>query len=160
MCFGGRKTREQKISLKICLFGFPEVLVMGSTTMAARKVVSSSTLIGPFEFERECRWICARAQIQILRQFFRSSRFFWPPKHREFRVKFIGLHRIVGFIAIRDFSLWGESNLWKDFWPAMDGVVCLSIILEGEVTVSKNSTKRRQNGFKISTRDKFATQLR
>ena len=37
------------------------------------------------------------------------------------------------------------------------GVVCLSILLEGEVTVSNNFTKRRQNGFKIGTRDKFAT---
>ena len=32
--------------------------------------------------------------------------------------------------------------------------------LEGGVTVSNNSTKRRQNGFKIGTRDKFATDLR
>ena len=31
------------------LFGFPEVLVMGSATTAARNVVSSSTLIGPFK---------------------------------------------------------------------------------------------------------------
>ena len=36
-------------------------------------------------------------------------------------------------------------------------VVCLSILLEGGVTISNNSTKRRQNGFKIGTRDKFAT---
>ena len=42
----------------------------------------------------------------------------------------------------------------------MDGVVCLSILLEGGVTVSNNSTKRRQNGFKIGTRDKFATHVR
>ena len=32
--------------------------------------------------------------------------------------------------------------------------------LEGGVTVSNNFTKRRQNGFKIGTRDKFATHLR
>ena len=32
--------------------------------------------------------------------------------------------------------------------------------MEGGVTVSNNSTKRRQNGFKIGTRDKFATHLR
>ena len=52
--FGGRKNRkERKNCPKICLFGFPVVLMMGSTTTAARKVVSSSTLIGPFEFERE-----------------------------------------------------------------------------------------------------------
>ena len=45
VCFGGRKTREeQKLCPKICLFGFPEVLVMGSATTAVRKAVSSSTL--------------------------------------------------------------------------------------------------------------------
>jgi len=32
--------------------------------------------------------------------------------------------------------------------------------LEGRVTVSNNFTKRRQNGSKIRTRDKFATHLR
>ena len=53
VCFGGRKTREERnIFLKIFLFGFPEMFVMGPATTAARKVVSSSTLIGPFEFER------------------------------------------------------------------------------------------------------------
>ena len=34
------------------------------------------------------------------------------------------------------------------------------ILLEGRVTVSNNLTKRRQNGSKIGTRDKFATHLR
>ena len=52
MCFGGRKTlEERKICLKIRLFRFPEMLVIRSMTSAACKVVSSSTLIGPFEFE-------------------------------------------------------------------------------------------------------------
>ena len=56
--FASQKTRkEQKICLKIRLFGFPQRLVMGSTTTAARKVDSSSTLIGPFK-------IWARAQTQ------------------------------------------------------------------------------------------------
>ena len=50
--------------------------------------------------------------------------------------------------------------MWSDVWPAMDGVVCLSILLEGGVTVSDNLTKRRQNGSKLGTRDKFATHLR
>ena len=51
VCFGGRKTREeQKICLKTRLFGFPQRFVMGSATTAARKVVSSSTLIGPFKY--------------------------------------------------------------------------------------------------------------
>ena len=53
-----------------------------------------------------------------------------------FGVKFIGLYGTVVFIAIRDFSFGGESNLWSDVWPVMDGVVCLSILLEGGVTVS------------------------
>ena len=47
--------------------------------------------------------------------------------------------------------------MWSDVWPAMYGVVCLSILLEGGVTVSNNFTKRRQNGFKKGTRDKFPT---
>ena len=42
-----------------------------------------------------------------------------------FGVKFIGLYGTVGFIAIRDFSFWGESDSWSDVWPAMDGVVSL-----------------------------------
>ena len=75
-------------------------------------------------------------------------------------MKFIGLYGTVGFNAIRDFSLRGESDLWSDVWLAMDGVVCLSILLEGGVTVSNNFTKRRQNGFKIGTGDKFAIHLR
>ena len=54
VCFGGRKTcEERKIWHKICLFGFPEMLVIEFATTAARRVVLSSTLIGPFEFERE-----------------------------------------------------------------------------------------------------------
>ena len=58
VCFAGRKAlKERKSCLKIRLFGFPQRLVMGSTTTAARKVVSSSTLIGSFK-------IWARAQIQ------------------------------------------------------------------------------------------------
>jgi len=43
--------------------------------------------------------------------------------------------------------------LWSDVWPAIDGVVCLSILLEGRVTVLNNFTKRRQDDFKIGTRD-------
>ena len=42
-----------------------------------------------------------------------------------FGVKFIGLYGTVGIIAIQDFSFWGESDLWSDIWPAMDGVVSL-----------------------------------
>ena len=45
----------------------------------------------------------------------------------------------------------------SDVWPAMYGVVCFSILLEGGVMASNNFTKRRQNGLKIGTRDKLAT---
>ena len=44
---------------------------------------------------------------------------------RVFEVKFIGLYETVGFIAIRDFSFRGESDLWSDVWPAVDGVVSM-----------------------------------
>ena len=44
VCFGSQRT----------LFGFPEMLMVRSVTTAARKVVSSSTLTGPFKSEREC----------------------------------------------------------------------------------------------------------
>jgi len=51
VCFGGGKTcEERKICLKIRLFGFPQSLVFRLATTAACKVVSPSTLIGPFEF--------------------------------------------------------------------------------------------------------------
>ena len=55
---GGRKIREERnICLVIRLFSFPQRLEMEFATTAARKVVPSSTLIGPFK-------ILARAQIQ------------------------------------------------------------------------------------------------
>ena len=55
---GGRKIREKRnICLVIHPFGFPQRLEMEFATTAARKVVFSSTLIGPFK-------IVARAQIQ------------------------------------------------------------------------------------------------
>jgi len=69
-------------------------------------------------------------------------------------VKFIGRCGTVVFIAIPDFSFRGESDLWSDVWPAMDKVVCLSILLEGRVAVSNNLTKWRRDDFKIGTRNK------
>ena len=51
-------------------------------------------------------------------------------KAHVFRVKFMGLYGTVGFIAVRYFSFLGESDLWSDVWPAMDRVVCLSILSE------------------------------
>ena len=66
------------------------------------------------------------------------------------------LYGTVGSIAIRVFTFGGESDLWSDVWPAMDGVVCLYNLIEGGVTVSNNFTKRRQNGFKIAKRDKWS----
>ena len=101
-----------------------------------------------------------KAEEANLRQIFRFSRSLSAAEVHVFGVKFNGLCGTVVFIAIRDFFFWGESDLWSDVWPAMDGVVCLSILLEGRVTVSNKFTKRPQNGSKIGTRDKFATHLR
>ena len=161
--------------------------------MASFKVVSSLTLIGPFEFERErerplnlraCsnfKWTnqiwgwnhlassrCRGPHDKPLRKgeeanFKANFSFFTSLSTAEahvFAVKFIWLFGTVGFIPFRDFSFWGESDLWSDVWPTMDGVVCLSFLLNGGVTVSNNFTKRNQNGFKIGTRNKFATHLR
>ena len=94
---------------------------------------------------------------------FRSSRGLSTAEAHVFGVKFIrpnGLNGTVGFDCYSGLSFWRESDLWSDVWPATDGMVCLSIPLEGVVTISNNLTKRRQNGFKIGTRDTTATHLR
>ena len=100
---------------------------------------------------------CRRPDHKCLRKAeeenFKADFSFFTAEAHVSGVKFIGLYGTVGFIVIWDFSFWGESDLWR---PAVDGVVCLSILLEGRVMVSNNFTKRRQNGFKIGTRDKFA----
>ena len=52
VCFGGRKSQEeQKISVKLTSSAFLRPFWRGMTT-AAHNVVSFSTLIGPFQFER------------------------------------------------------------------------------------------------------------
>ena len=57
VCFGGQKTRKERIMcLQIRLFGFSDVLVTRSATAAARKMVSLSTLICPFQFERALKF--------------------------------------------------------------------------------------------------------
>ena len=147
-------TREKQEScLKICLFGLPETLVIRSATAATRKVVSSPTLIGPFKFEHARKFSgrsrsrsnlnggwnhlasgrCRRPDHKHLRKAeeatFKADFSFFASlsttKAHVFGVKFIGLYGTVVFIAIRDFYFWGESHLWSDVWPAMDGVVCL-----------------------------------
>ena len=61
---------------------------------------------------------------------FSSSASLSTTEVQVFRVpKLIGLYGTVGFIAIRDSSFWGESDLWNDVWPVMDALVCLSILL-------------------------------
>ena len=64
-----------------------------------------------------------------------------------FGVKFIGLYGTVGFIAIRGFSFWGESDLWSDVWPAMDGVV--SLLTE----VSHESRRGKNERFAVARRE-------
>ena len=72
VCFGGQKTRkEREICLKIHLFGIPETLVMRSTC----KVVSLSTLIGPFKI-----WACTQIQ-QLLALKFKQTSQSWEWNH-------------------------------------------------------------------------------
>jgi len=75
-------------------------------------------------------------------------------------VKFTGLYGTVGFTTIQDFSFSGESDLWSDVWPPIDGVVSLSFLLGGGSTVVKNFTKWCYNVSKIGTRYMYATHLR
>ena len=133
--------------------------------------VQVPALIGPFEFEStlKFKWTnqswewnhvasghCRMPHHKGLRKaeevnFKANFSFFTSLSAAEahiFGLKFIGLYGTVIFIAIWDFSRWGESDLWSGVWSAMYGVVCLSILLEGGVTVSNNFTKQRQNGFK------------
>lgn len=68
-------------------------------------------------------------------QIFRSWGVFRPPKHTCVHgVKFIERYGTANFIATQDWSFWGLSDLWSDIWPAIDGVVYLSILLERETT--------------------------
>ena len=60
-CQNGLKSAQE--TSKTSLFGFPETLVIRSATTAARELVSSSTLTGPFEFEGKHEW---RLQITYL----------------------------------------------------------------------------------------------
>ena len=77
-----------------------------------------------------------------------------------FGVKFIGLYGTVGFIAIRDFSFWGESDLWSDVWPAMDGVVSLLTEVSHDeagknerFAVARRETRKRIASFKETKYD-------
>ena len=53
-------------------------------------------------------------------------------------MNFIGLYETVGFIAIRDYSFLGESDLWSDVWPAMVGVVSLLTEVSHDQTKMKD----------------------
>ena len=48
--------------------------------------------------------------------------------------------------------------MWSDISPAMDGVDCLSILLEEGVTVSSNFTERLQNWHKRQVQEAFELQ--
>ena len=58
-----------------------------------------------------CKWMW------ILRRIFRSSRVFRPPKHTHLEWNLLGFMELLFLFAIRDFSCWGESDLWSDVWP-------------------------------------------
>ena len=151
MCFGGRKTRdERKLCLKIHLFGFPQRLVTGQSTTETHKMVSASTLIGPFEFDRALATrplLTARSQVNngrvasarsnsngpirveaetilrvsvvdcpvtslwgkpkrwILRQSFRSSRVFRPPKHTYLEWNLLGFMELLFLLRFGTFPV-------------------------------------------------------
>ena len=135
-------------------------LVRSQAATAARKLVSPSTLIGGSCCQRaiKFKWTNQSWRWNQLARALTSGRC-WLPGHKPLRkaeevnfkakfsfftslsaaetdvfgVTFIGLYGTVVFIAIRDFSCWGENDLWSEVWPAMDGVVGLPILL---VTVS------------------------
>ena len=115
---------KYKDFLSTCLLtGAPSskyVVYATAATTAARKVVSFSTLIGPFEFERALTTLlyhlasgrCRQPANKPLRKaeevnskskfsFFTSLS---AAEAHVFGVKFIGLYGTVVFIAIRDFS--------------------------------------------------------
>ena len=71
-----------------------------------------------------CTSLWGKQKRQILKQIFHSSQVFRPPKHTYLEWNLLGSMKLL-FIAIRDCSFWGESDLWSDVWPAMDGVVSL-----------------------------------
>ena len=101
--------------------------------------------------------ISGKPERQILSQILRSSWVFRPPKYTYLEWNFLGFMELLVLLRFRTFPFEEKAIiLWSDIWPVKDGVVCLSILLEGGVTVSNNFTKRRQNG----SRDKFATHLR
>ena len=84
---------------------------------------------------------------RILRQFFSFFASLSTGEVHVFGVKFIGLYGTVGFIAIWGFSFWGESKLWSDVWPAMDGAV--SLLTE----VSHESWRGKNDRFAVAHRE-------
>ena len=66
---------------------------MGSATTAARQVVSSSTLIGPFEFVHECEGPLSHASSQASEE----------SRRGEFEGKVFALHKSFG---LRSTSVW------------------------------------------------------
>ena len=108
----------------------------------------------------------------IRHQFIRTCALVFTSIFTNLEWNFLKIERYwnVGFIAIRDFSFYGESDFWSDIWLAMNRVVCLS---------SRYSFRKRSDGFKyklhwshewrrnsfkhcfkIGTRAKFATHSR
>ena len=90
---------------------------------------------------------------------FRSSRVFRPPKHPYLERNLLGFVELLfllrfGAFPFEEKAICGVTSgqRWMEW--------CAFPFLEGRVTVSDNLTKRRQNGSKIGTRDKFATHLR
>ena len=88
------------------------------------------------------RWsvvLSARAQIQMDQSELRvkppCERPLPPARHKPLR-KAEEVNFKSKFSFFTSLSAAEAHTLWSDVWPVMDGVVCLSILLEGGVTVS------------------------
>ena len=158
-----RRSKESwrtKICLNVCPLGFPEILVMGSATTAARKVVSPSTLIGPFK-------IWTHAQIQMDQSEFRIR----PPCERQlsrtpsqtsqenWRGKFWGKVFVLReSFDRRSTQVWSEIYwaLWNCWFYCDSGLFHLRrkrfvewrLTSDGWSSLPFHSFRRRSNGFK------------
>ena len=75
-------------------------------------------------------------------------------------VEFIGLHGDVKIMGIRDVSLPGERDLWRDLEFRSESVVSLSFVYVGHLTFKFSPSKTAPIAPKMHTRDKHKVNSR
>ena len=156
--------------LKIHVFGFREILVMRHATTAAHNVVLFSTLIGPFEFERERegplnlsagpKFTMDQSELRMKPRCERplshaSSQGFQESRRGESKGKFFVLHESFGRLSTR---IWSEIYwaLWNCYFYCDSGFFLLSrkrlvewrLASDVRSGLPFHSFRRRSNGFK------------